>query len=213
MKNQSVNPLYEKFNGANSRISETNATIEKRNEEEKSERIELIRKSTEDFSKEILGLVSDVLDTINTSSGSIDSNILHKYPSLCKTISEDSLKNKFHKFHELANESKTGYSMNDESLSIILNYSGYCECMSSTILGGASFDDTNINYDYLAELLSPYSISVEKVTKEYCNYSVGEDEYIIFLEITATKSKNLTQSPVKAYKNSKWDKYKDKHTC
>lgn len=198
--------LFEQTDKRLNDIEKEKQKLEKEKEELEQIKIEENKRITEKFAESIRSLVNETLTTASSNTGPVS---VSNFDNMGYTISNDTLDSwQFHVLGELARKTHTGYKIDDEGLHIILNYSKWGEgCVDETY--GGNLNDENIDYDYLAELLKPYSIFAEKIERCYENCGDGSREYIKFIEITALRKKELEAQFVKK-RATKYSGYKDK---
>ncbi len=163
------------------RIERINAQIEAKNR--------LVIETTQKYAESIISLVKHTLSTAVSNKGNLS---LSQYPNIGFPIPNDRLEDFFSStiLSNLAKPYYTGYEIDNLGLHITLNFSRWGEgCVDETY--GGSFNDVNIDYNYLAELLNPYLIFVDKKEEKDCDGGTGSRRYYNLIVITAYREKSL----------------------
>ncbi len=159
---------------------------------------ERVLKNTEEVANSILELIGDVLENANGKSGVISS--VSKYNNLGNITTRKS------SFIE-----DSSYSINEKGLVIRLNYSKIINKYQSDLEKSETyihfnsdvnsfgvFDDSNIDYKYLNEILSKNNISVKRLRKSRAlKYSTLEKDELV---VTLSREKVLREKITKEVK-------------
>lgn len=162
------------FNETYKRILENQLEMNKKENEKQENLMNSIKTATEDFAFSIMSLIDDTLATASEKKGRIES--VEKYKNLGSINPE-----------AVYGTELSFYCINDEELSIVLNYSKESD---DTHIWGGCVDTSKIDWEYLNDILSPRNISVQESNDKL---DLGEytSIYPRFLTITLKRVKKL----------------------
>lgn len=145
--------------------------------------MEDIKSITEEYAKSVLELINVIICS-NESIGNVD---VSRYENMGRPRTPEEIE-RLHLDNHSPYVEKTGYIITDNSINITLNYTEF----GRGVRDYHRFNYRKINFNYLSEILSPYSISID-MKKLYCydsDYDECNSSYMV-VKITAKRQKQM----------------------